>query len=253
MNFPGWPEELDWPVDFDVEADLLLEDDDNPGMTRGAKLSIVQGIVFPFLVDRGVSQCFHSYEFPCAEQSFPSDRTGGVSSSNCTVPNRSRSWTYTCASSFVCTSPFAVTTVVSFWTISKYPVHLSVDPSGSACALALPNQQTYDLLCFWRLAPVPLFHKRIERSFVCVFWACIYFRQIPRCIVGTIFLSWGFLNCSFLKLSRARISLMSVSPFWITPRVGPLVSRIRISYQVRPENLRCVPPKRSLSFAQLSV
>ena len=55
---------------------------------------------------------FHSYEHPCFEQSLRINRIAGVSSSNCTVTNRSRSWTKTCAYSFVCTSPFAVTTVV---------------------------------------------------------------------------------------------------------------------------------------------
>ena len=42
------PEELDWSFGLDVEAELLLEDDDNPGTTRGTKLSILQVIVFPF-------------------------------------------------------------------------------------------------------------------------------------------------------------------------------------------------------------
>ena len=36
-----------------LKAELLLEDDDNPGTTRGTKLSIVQVIIFPFLVYRG--------------------------------------------------------------------------------------------------------------------------------------------------------------------------------------------------------
>ena len=44
-----------------------------------------------FWVNHGVSPFFHSYEYPCSEQSIPSDRTAGVSSSNCTVTNRSRS------------------------------------------------------------------------------------------------------------------------------------------------------------------
>ena len=32
-----------------MEVELLLEDDDNPGTTRGTKLSTEQVIVFPFL------------------------------------------------------------------------------------------------------------------------------------------------------------------------------------------------------------
>ena len=56
----------------------------------------------------------HSYEYPWSSQSFPGDRIAGVYSRICTVTNNSRSWTYTVASSFVCTSPSAVSTVVGF-------------------------------------------------------------------------------------------------------------------------------------------
>ena len=73
-----------------MEVELLLEDDDNPGTTRGTKMSIMQIIVFSFGVNRGVSLFFHSFQHPFSEQSLPSDRTAGVSSSNCTVTNRSR-------------------------------------------------------------------------------------------------------------------------------------------------------------------
>ena len=47
-----------------------------------------------------------------SSQSFPSERTASVSSKSITVTNKSNSLTYTVASSFVCTSPLAVTTVV---------------------------------------------------------------------------------------------------------------------------------------------
>ena len=49
------PEELDWSFRPDVEAELLLEEDDNTGTKRGTGLSIIQIIVFPFGVDWGVS------------------------------------------------------------------------------------------------------------------------------------------------------------------------------------------------------
>ena len=114
------PEEFDFGLD--VEAELLLENDDNPGTTRGTKLSIVQVIVFTFLVNRACHRFFHSCEHPCSEQSLPSDRTAGVSSSNCRVTSRSRSWTKSCASSFVCTSPFAVTTVVGVLDLHKVSI-----------------------------------------------------------------------------------------------------------------------------------
>ena len=79
------------PLVFVLKAELLLEDDDNPGTERGTQLPIKQVIVFPFCVNRGVSPFFHSYEHPCSWQSLPSDRTAGVSWSNCTVTNGSRS------------------------------------------------------------------------------------------------------------------------------------------------------------------
>ena len=46
--------------------------------------------------------------------SFPSERTAGVSSRSFMVTKKSNSLTYTVASSFVCTSLLAVTTVVGF-------------------------------------------------------------------------------------------------------------------------------------------
>ena len=45
-----------------------------------------------------------------------------------------------------------------FWTFSKYPLYLSSILLAQHCALKLPNpEQTYDLLCLWRL------HRRIKR------------------------------------------------------------------------------------------
>ena len=54
----------------------------------------------------------HSQEYPRSSQSFPSVRTAGESSRSFTVTNKSNSLTHTVASSFVCTSPLAGTTVV---------------------------------------------------------------------------------------------------------------------------------------------
>ena len=57
------------------------------------------------------------------------------------VTNRFRSWTKTCTSSFVCTSPLAVTTTVGSWIFAKYPVRLSLNLFFcSACALMLLNR-----------------------------------------------------------------------------------------------------------------
>ena len=66
----------------------------------------------------------HSKGYPWSSQSLLSERTAGVSSSNCTVTNRLRSWTNTWASSWVCISPLAVNTtvgVLDFFTVSISP------------------------------------------------------------------------------------------------------------------------------------
>ena len=74
-----------------MEDETLPELVDNPGTTRGTKLTVLHKIVFPSLVNRGFSPLTHSLEYPWSSQSFQSDRTAGVSSSSCTVTNRFRS------------------------------------------------------------------------------------------------------------------------------------------------------------------
>ena len=51
---------------------------------------------------------------------FPSERTAGVSSRSITVKDKSSLLTYTVASSFVSTSPLAVTTVVGFFFLGDF-------------------------------------------------------------------------------------------------------------------------------------
>ena len=82
---------------------------------------------------------------------FPSDRTAGVYSKICTGTNKSKSSTYTVASSVVCPSPLAVRTVVgSFWILERFPVPVSSDLSCSECALRLRNlpQFVFHLVSF---------------------------------------------------------------------------------------------------------
>ena len=85
------------------EDELVPELDDNPGATGGTTFSVLQKNLPLFGQPWFLTA--HSLEYPCSSQSFPSDRTAGVSSSSCTVTNMPRSWTKTRASSFVCTSP----------------------------------------------------------------------------------------------------------------------------------------------------
>ena len=87
---------------------------ESSGTARDTKLSVFQIILFTFWVNRGSWPLTCSKQYPWSLQSLPSDRTAGVSSSSCTVTNWFKSWTKTCASSVVCTSPFAVNTTVGF-------------------------------------------------------------------------------------------------------------------------------------------
>ena len=78
--------------DSDIEHELPPELTDNP----------LQIILFPLLVNRGSWPVTHSQEHPWFSQTLSSDRTAGVSASNCTVTNWFKSWTNTRASSWAC-------------------------------------------------------------------------------------------------------------------------------------------------------
>ena len=73
---------------------------------------VVRCVAFDFLAIFGemwfLTACPEA-TVPRSSQSFPSERTVGVSSRSITVTNKSTSLTYTVASSLVCTSPLAVT------------------------------------------------------------------------------------------------------------------------------------------------
>ena len=217
-----------------LKTKMLLEYDDSPGTTRSAKLFIVHVIDFPFLVNRRVPPFSTRMDLSVFEQSVWSNGTAGVSSSNCTVANRSRSWTKTGAYSFICTAPGRGKSLMEFWTLSKYPLYLSLILLAQHCALKLPNpQQTYDLLCFWRL------QRRIKRSCLRL-WACIFPSQIPRHFAGTICLSWRFLRQLFLKKKRARISLMKFTFLDNDSRL-PFSFPNSVLHQVHPENFLVSP------------
>ena len=103
-NVPNFLKLFDWSVDLDVEDKMLLEYDDSLDTTRSTELSTVQVNVFSNLGQLWSFAVFHSHEYPRFEQSWWSNRIAGVLSSNCTVANRSRSWTKTGAYSFICTA-----------------------------------------------------------------------------------------------------------------------------------------------------
>ena len=78
----GWSE---WSISVEdvmgVEMDELEEElVVKPGTTIGTKFSVLQCVPIPFLMRRGFWPLIHSYEYPCSSQSFPGDKTAGVSS-----------------------------------------------------------------------------------------------------------------------------------------------------------------------------
>ena len=112
----------DWFFVLDIEVELLLVDDDNSGTTRNTKLSIIKYLF---------CHVGSIVEF----RRFSTHMNIRVLSTACGAielltflrvialwTNRSRSWTHTCVSSFVCTSPFAATAVVGVLDLRKVPI-----------------------------------------------------------------------------------------------------------------------------------
>ena len=113
-------------MDSTDEFSLSAEYDESLDTMRSNEFSIVQVIVFPFFGHSWSFAVFHLGEYPRFEQNLSSNRTAGVSSSICTVANRSRSWTKTGVYSFICTAPGRGKSLMGFWTFSKYPLCLSL-------------------------------------------------------------------------------------------------------------------------------
>ena len=79
-------EDVGWSISclegvMDVEESKLEEElVDKPGTTIGTKFSVLHCIRIPFKMRCGFWPLIHSCEYPCSSQSFPSDKTAGVSS-----------------------------------------------------------------------------------------------------------------------------------------------------------------------------
>ena len=96
-----------------------------------------------------------------------------MSSSNCTVTKISRSRTCTFASSFVCTSPLSVSTVVGFFLdfrrasnsceLNFFQLNMCMDAPESTT-----NSRSSGLFFRRRCQHYPCFGRRVERCFVLV-------------------------------------------------------------------------------------
>ena len=87
----------------------------------------------------------HSCEYPCSSQSFPGDKTAGVSSRTFIVKNISNSLTYTIASSCVCTSPLAVMTIVGLHDFVKVSISASLKSFLLIMCIDAPESTTNSL------------------------------------------------------------------------------------------------------------
>ena len=125
-----------------------------------------------------------------------------------------------CASSFLCTSPFAVTTVVGVLDLRKVSIVSSeLDTSCSACALKLPNQpQTYALLCFGYQHLRLHFHKRTKRSFVLGVELTCIFSPNPMLLCGHTLLVLRFPQVFFPQTWIRKDWAHESSPLWTTSR-----------------------------------
>ena len=120
-------------------------------------------IIFPSLVNCDFWSSTHSFEYLWSSQSLSSDRTGVVSSSNCTVTNRFRSWTKTGAYSCVCALHHWQ--LVPQCTFATYPTPLSSVDFWSSCALTLMNRlRIPEPLVFLKRTPTSSFVQYEKRT-----------------------------------------------------------------------------------------
>ena len=162
-------EELGWSISciegvMDVEECQLEEElVDKPGTTTGTKFSVLHCIRIPFSIWCVFWPLIHSCEYPCSPQSFPSDKTAGVSSRTFIVMNISNSLTYTIASSCVCTSPLAVKTIAGLHDFVKVSISASLKSFLLIMCIDAPESTTNSLSSVWRLdASRHLFSRKWE-------------------------------------------------------------------------------------------
>ena len=108
------------------------------------------------------------------------DRTVGVSSNDCTVTKRPRSWTYICASSCVCTYPLDVTTTVGVLDFRRVSISSELKSLFfSMCIEALESITNSFSSGNFEVG---------KRGLVRIFKLVSFFRQVPCCFAGAPFL-----------------------------------------------------------------
>ena len=196
----------------DVEDEAVPELVVNPAMTKGTKCSVLKAILFPCLFSCGRWPLAHTLEYPCSSQSFPSDRTAGVSSRNCTVTKRPRSWTKTSASSFVCTVVLDLCKVSSSSELKSFSLSMCIDaPVSTTNSLSSNNFEVSA-----RIALASTGEKNVVLS---AFFELVEIsRQVPCCFADASLLIQGFLLWPLLELGSARTTLMRLTIMDMTSR-----------------------------------
>ena len=146
--------------------------------------------------------------YPWSWQSFPSERTACVSSRSITVTNKSNSLTYTVASSFICTSPLAVTTVVGLLeTLYGFQFgRVQVFPAHHVHARAqLYNKVSFIRFYRWCGWQTPFTGRWEEGSFVRFFEVEDVRGQSPRVSAGASLLSFSLFLRSVLKFQCGQV------------------------------------------------
>ena len=204
---------------------MLLDFDDILGTTRSTELSIVQVVDFPFCAKSGVSFFSIPYENLWFKHSLRSNTIAGVSSTNCTVAKRSRSWTKTCAYSlFAYWAHFSLLSVVR-WNSRVHSKRARFCVSG--------------------------LHKRINTLLMFGFKLAYFLAKFHAALLTQSSCSEVSSGGCSSKLSAQGFHWWG-SPFVDTSSRLPFSFRNSVFYQVHYENFRCVPPKPSFPIPQLS-
>ena len=147
---------------------------------------------------------------PMVSQSFPRERTAGVSSRNITVTNKSNSSTCTVAFSRVCTSPLAVITVVGLLDVLMVSNSAELRSRLLTMCILAPESTTN---CFSSGSFVAATGSRVECSFVVLFELVNAFGKVPCLASGASLLSFSL----FLGLV-VRTSLMMIFDRYFSKR-----------------------------------
>ena len=158
--------------------------------------------------------------YPWSSQSFPKERTAGVSSRSITLTSKSNCLTCTVASSLVCTSPLAVITVVGILDVLMVSNSAELRSRSLTICILAPESSTNSLSSgsFVDVAgSTPCFRGRVECSLVFLIELVYVFGKIPSFASGTSLLSFSLFMGLVLKFHSVGTSMMGNFDIYIFP------------------------------------